>query len=200
MEKIEDPSSFKDIYSQTNGHDYNHSNNGGDYHHHSSSKNINNNSKSTQNLSSPPPPQANILDNYEPMHSNYTRGIEITQSTFNGTHHFSIWEFSGYEPYRILYDQFIGNDASACIHLVAYNLTLTQHECFRECVMWLEYLRARMPVSLLVANRPLVTSATTTSDGNNNHTTEMRPTYRGVYMPNSIITIFMFFLGKVSKN
>lgn len=113
----------------------------------------------------------NVLDNYEPAHTNYTRGIEITQSTFHGTHHFSIWEFSGYEPYKIVYDQFVGcDDALACIHLVAYSLTQSQTECLRECAMWLEYLRARISTS----------SASPAVEREPNHVASSRPSLKGV--------------------
>ena len=88
--------------------------------------------------------QANILDNYEVVNENYTKGIEINQCTFAGSHHFSIWEFSGYEPYNIFYDYYIGGQN--CINIVLYNLNQTTNECFKECVYWLEFLRARVNI------------------------------------------------------
>lgn len=111
------------------------------------------------------PMNINILDKYDVANVNYTKGIEITQSTFNGSHHFSIWEFSGYEPYKIFYDHFIG-DAN-CIHMVIYNLNQSQQACFEECVQWLEYLRAR------ISNRPASSTEQThhTTDNNNNTST-----------------------------
>lgn len=112
--------------------------------------------------SSPVPVLTNVLDNYDIVHTNYTRGINITQTTFQGTHHFCIWEFSGYEPYRIIYDKFVGSsDAFACIHLITYNLTRSQAECLHECVTWLEYLRSRISDSSMFV--PSDTNANGTS-------------------------------------
>lgn len=85
----------------------------------------------------------NVLDNYELKNTNYTKGIEITQCTFNGTNHFSIWDFSGYEPYHLFYSQFL-HDSNASIHLIVYNLNQSHQECFNECVYWLEFLRSRI--------------------------------------------------------
>ncbi len=84
----------------------------------------------------------NVLDNYEIKNTNYTKGIEISQCTFNGSNHFSIWDFSGYEPYQLFYKNFI--DDANCIHLIVYNLNQTQQDCFYECVYWLEFLRSRI--------------------------------------------------------
>lgn len=85
----------------------------------------------------------NILDNYELANPDYTKGIKITQCTFGGQHHFSIWEYSGYEPYQLFYDRFIV-DTPASIHLIVYDLSRTQFECFEECVYWIDYLRSRL--------------------------------------------------------
>ena len=87
----------------------------------------------------------NILDNYDLVHQNYTRGIDISQCTLGGAHHFSVWEFSGYEPYQIFYDHFIGDQN--CIHMIVYNLNQSLKECFDECVYWVEFLRARIRIS-----------------------------------------------------
>ena len=87
-------------------------------------------------------PKINILDKFELSNENYTKGIEISQCTLAGSHHFSIWEYSGYEPYYIFYDQYISGQN--CINLVVYNLNQSQNECFKECVYWLEFLRARI--------------------------------------------------------
>ena len=104
-------------------------------------------SSSISILDEEPLPFTNVLDNYEPVHNDYTKGIEISQCTFSGSHHFSIWEFSGYEPYHIFYDHYVGGDENG-INIVLYNLNQSVHECFRECVYWLEYLRARILVKL----------------------------------------------------
>ena len=85
---------------------------------------------------------ANVLDNYDLKNTNYTKGIQINQCALNGTQNFSIWEFSGYEPYKIFFDHFIGDQN--CIHIIVYNLNQSQKNCFNECVSWLEYLRSRI--------------------------------------------------------
>ena len=87
---------------------------------------------------------ANVLDNYDLNNKNYTKGIQINQCSLNGTQNFSIWEFSGYEPYKIFFDHFIGDQN--CIHIIVYNLNQSQENCFNECVSWLEYLRSRISV------------------------------------------------------
>ncbi|CAF0705929.1 unnamed protein product [Brachionus calyciflorus] len=85
--------------------------------------------------------KTNILDNYDLVNQNYTKGIQTTQCTFSGSH-FTLWEYSGYEPYKNFYDQFI--DQSCYIHLILYKINETQDDCFKECVKWLEYLRSRL--------------------------------------------------------
>jgi hypothetical protein len=87
-------------------------------------------------------PDTNILDNYDLTNANYTKGIQISQCTFNGSNNFSIWEFSGYEPYKVFYDNFIGDLNS--IHVIVYDLNKKIDNCFEECVYWLEYLRSRL--------------------------------------------------------
>ncbi len=84
----------------------------------------------------------NILDKYALINKNYTKGIKINQCTFSGTNHFSIWEYSGYEPYKILYDHFIGDQN--CIHIILYDLSKSKIECFRQCIYWLEFLKSRL--------------------------------------------------------
>lgn len=106
-------------------------------------------------------PKNNILDNYDIKNTNYTKGIQINQCTFNGSNNFSIWDFSGYDPYKIFYDHFIGDQN--CIHIIVYNLNQTQDECFKECVHWLEYLRSR-----IVVNKSNKFEACTILNGNSN--------------------------------
>ena len=84
----------------------------------------------------------NVLENYELVNLNYTKGISITQCTLAGNHQFSLWEFSGYEPYQIFYDRFV--DDCQAIHMIVYNLNQEQRDCFDECLHWVEYLRSRL--------------------------------------------------------
>ncbi len=83
-----------------------------------------------------------ILDNYDIVHDNYTKGIEITNAQLTGGNHFSIWEFSGYQPYQIFYDHFIGDHK--CVHVIVYNLSKSDSQCCDEIIYWLEFLRARI--------------------------------------------------------
>jgi hypothetical protein len=104
---------------------------------------------------------SNILDNYEIVNTNYTKGIEITQCTFSGSHHFSIWEFSGYEPYQLFYDHFLSDcDSTKSIHLIVYDLNQSLIECYDECIYWLEYLRARLTKSTITTKTKILFIAT----------------------------------------
>ena len=84
--------------------------------------------------------QTNILDNYELVNLEYTKGIQITQCTLSGSH-FSIWEFSGYEPYKNFYDPLIN---TCHVFVILYKIDQSEDECFTECIRWLEYLRSRV--------------------------------------------------------
>ena len=80
--------------------------------------------------------------NYDLLHEGYTKGIDITNAQLTGGNHYSIWEFSGYKPYQIFYDHFIGDHK--CIHVIVYNLENSESECIDEIKYWLEFLRARI--------------------------------------------------------
>jgi death-associated protein kinase len=84
-----------------------------------------------------------VLDNFDVSNDHYTKGIDISNVTFINTSHFSIWEFSGYEPYQIFYDHFIGDHN--CIHFMMYSLENSEYESLNELVYWLEFLKARLP-------------------------------------------------------
>ncbi|KAH9376960.1 hypothetical protein HPB48_002725 [Haemaphysalis longicornis] len=65
------------------------------------------------------------MDGSQPLFSettnpNYTRGIDVQQATVSGVGDLSVWEFSGHEPYLMLYDHFVGN--AHCLHLVVFSL------------------------------------------------------------------------------
>jgi death-associated protein kinase len=89
--------------------------------------------------------KSGILENYAYDNEHYTRGIEITNTSFSGSNnrHFSIWEYSGYEPYQIVYDHFIGDHN--CIHVIVYDLEKSEDECLNQVVYWLEFLLSRIP-------------------------------------------------------
>jgi len=55
---------------------------------------------------------------------------------------FSLWEFSGYEPYYILYDLFIGD--FNCIHLVVFSLADTLDVQHNQLLFWLNFIKARL--------------------------------------------------------
>ena len=54
----------------------------------------------------------------------------------------SIWEFSGYEPYFMLYDHFIGDPN--CIHMVVFSAADPQDVQMTQLLFWLNFIKARM--------------------------------------------------------
>jgi len=52
------------------------------------------------------------------------------------------WEFSGYEPYLVTYDQFVGD--SNCVYVVVVSMTDSVAERRRQFHFWLDYLRCHM--------------------------------------------------------
>ncbi|KAF6768093.1 hypothetical protein AHF37_07939 [Paragonimus kellicotti] len=75
----------------------------------------------------------------EAQHENYTRGINVHQTSA-----YSLWDFSGYEPYFFFYDHFIGD--VNCIHLVVFSLLDTPDWRRASVRFWLDFLYARIPV------------------------------------------------------
>ena len=53
----------------------------------------------------------------------------------------SLWEFSGYEPYYMLYDHFLGD--VNCIHVIVYNLTEKYEDQLEDVMFWCGFLMAR---------------------------------------------------------
>ncbi|THD25846.1 Death-associated protein kinase [Fasciola hepatica] len=91
-------------------------------------------------------------DEWEPevMHENYTRGFDV-----HITNEYTLWDFSGYNTYFFLYDNFIGD--TNCIHLVLFSL-LDRPEWRRASVQfWLNFLYARIAPSgpLMFRGRPI---------------------------------------------
>ncbi|XP_070176153.1 death-associated protein kinase 1-like isoform X2 [Littorina saxatilis] len=84
--------------------------------------------------------------NYSIGNPTYTKGIEIHQATIAGAGDFSIWDFSGYEPYYMLYDHFLGD--INCLHLVTFSLQDSADEQLAQVIFWLNFLKARVPPAL----------------------------------------------------
>ena len=55
----------------------------------------------------------------------------------------SIWDFSGYEPYFMLYDHFIG-DPNA-IHVITFSLAEPHATQLAQVLFWMNFLKARIP-------------------------------------------------------
>lgn len=80
---------------------------------------------------------------YDIHNSHYTKGIDIQAANISGAGDLSFWEFSGYEPYYLVYDHFIGD--TNCIHAVLFNLMDTQEARKVQTEFWLNFIRARIP-------------------------------------------------------
>ncbi|GFR67449.1 death-associated protein kinase 1 [Elysia marginata] len=80
--------------------------------------------------------------NYSVGNPAYTKGIEVQAVNISGAGDFSVWEFSGYEPYYMLYDHFLGD--TSCVHCVLFNLEDSLDEQMAEVVFWLNFLKARI--------------------------------------------------------
>ncbi|KAK2175663.1 hypothetical protein NP493_714g01011 [Ridgeia piscesae] len=72
----------------------------------------------------------------------YTRGVDVQQISVTGSGDLSVWEFSGYEPYYLVYDHFIGDPN--CLHVVVFNLEDTQDRQLQHVLFWLNFIQARI--------------------------------------------------------
>ena len=54
----------------------------------------------------------------------------------------SIWEFSGYEPYYMTYDHFIGDPN--CIHMILFSMEDSQDVQLAQVLFWLNFIKARI--------------------------------------------------------
>jgi death-associated protein kinase len=54
----------------------------------------------------------------------------------------SIWEFSGYEPYYLVYDHFIGDPN--CIHMITFSLAEAQEDQLAQLLYWFNFIKARI--------------------------------------------------------
>ena len=57
----------------------------------------------------------------------------------------SVWEFSGYQPYYVVYDQFVGD--VNCIHVILVNLSEPRDAQLSQLLHWLHFITARVRIS-----------------------------------------------------
>lgn len=60
----------------------------------------------------------------------------------SGVGELSLWEFSGHEPYYLVYDRFLGNNH--CLHAIVFSLSETFDVQMQQVMFWLSFLQARM--------------------------------------------------------
>lgn len=65
---------------------------------------------------------------------------------FSGVGDLSIWDFSGYEPYYMLYDHFMGD--TNCINVIAFNLCDELAEQVAQVIFWLGFIKGRISPQL----------------------------------------------------
>ena len=56
-----------------------------------------------------------------------------------------MWEFSGYQPYYVVYDQFVGD--VNCIHVVVVNVSEPRDVQLSQLLHWLRFITARIHIS-----------------------------------------------------
>lgn len=74
----------------------------------------------------------------------YTKGIDVQQVTISGIGDVSLWDFSGYQPYYMLYDHFLGD--INCVHLIAFSLMDALDEQLAQVIFWLNFVKSRIPL------------------------------------------------------
>jgi hypothetical protein len=62
--------------------------------------------------------------------------------TSSGAGDLSVWEFSGYEPYYVVYDHFVGDPN--CIHVIVFRANDPLQTQLDQLTFWLDFLRARI--------------------------------------------------------
>ncbi|XP_067666267.1 death-associated protein kinase 1-like isoform X1 [Haliotis asinina] len=80
----------------------------------------------------------------------YTKGVDIQQLNITGVGELSVWDYSGYEPYYMLYDHFLGD--TSCIHMVVFSLIDSYDEQLAQVIFWLNFLKARIPLQLPIGH------------------------------------------------
>ncbi|KAL3109084.1 hypothetical protein niasHT_012646 [Heterodera trifolii] len=74
-----------------------------------------------------------------------TQGIDIQNVAFPDCGEFSVWDFSGHEPFHICYDHFVGN--TDCVHLVVTRCSDDPMDEYKELLYWLNFLKGRVTPS-----------------------------------------------------
>ncbi|GIY19026.1 death-associated protein kinase dapk-1 [Caerostris darwini] len=80
---------------------------------------------------------------FETNFDSYTHGIDIHQVNISGVGDLSLWEFSGHEPYYLVYDRFLGN--CHCLHAIVFSLNESFDVQLQQVIFWLSFLQSRMP-------------------------------------------------------
>ncbi|XP_033120614.1 death-associated protein kinase 1-like isoform X2 [Anneissia japonica] len=80
---------------------------------------------------------------------NSTKGIEITSASIPGAGEFSIWEFSGAEPFHISHHHFIDHGSNS-INVICFSLYDSFEEQVEQVTYWLNYIKSTLP-----ANEPI---------------------------------------------
>ncbi|XP_076304904.1 death-associated protein kinase 1-like isoform X2 [Tachypleus tridentatus] len=104
-------------------------------------RNGNGSSKSSIELNVPGSDDIPLM--FETNLDSYTRGIDIQQISVSGAGDFSVWEFSGHQPYYMLYDHFIGN--TNCLHAVVFSMSDPYKLQLQQITFWLSFLQACIP-------------------------------------------------------
>uniref|UniRef100_A0A915D1I2 Non-specific serine/threonine protein kinase n=1 Tax=Ditylenchus dipsaci TaxID=166011 RepID=A0A915D1I2_9BILA len=83
--------------------------------------------------------------NYQqPLHSNYTHGIDVQNVVFPSCGEFSSWEFGGYDP-TYSYDHFVGN--SDCVHVIVIRGSDPTEVQYKQALYWFNFLKGRVTPS-----------------------------------------------------
>ncbi|XP_029643431.1 death-associated protein kinase 1 [Octopus sinensis] len=71
----------------------------------------------------------------------YTKGIDVQQVNVKGIGDVSIWDFSGYQPYYMLYDHFLHDQN--CVTIIGFSLTDSFDEQIAQVMFWLNFVKSR---------------------------------------------------------
>ncbi|XP_064646952.1 death-associated protein kinase 1-like isoform X2 [Lineus longissimus] len=79
---------------------------------------------------------------FDVVNEGYTKGIDVNLANISAAGLTSMWEFSGYEPYYLLYDSFVGDAHS--IHMIVFNVEDPQEVQQAQVLFWLGFIKARV--------------------------------------------------------